>query len=703
MSINNIWNKYKKISIISSGTFNTIYKAKNIKEGNYVAIKEINKDKYKIFINQDFNEKNIEKIINIENSIKVLEKINVKNFYYLVMELCLISLKEYLNIRNKGLSINEIREILNQLNTNISDIKEKEKLIINPSNILLSLNKINEISIKLTTFNFQYEKQSAFSEIKKNELISENNNIWNLGIMIYYMLYKEFLYKNDEIEIKLKTIEDKDLIDLLKKMLTIKTEERISWNNYFNHSFFKKKIFSEFNVICKTHSEELNHYCKSCKINICEKCLNEHRLISHEIIPFLKIGLNNNENNEFLNVMEEIDSNLKELNIMKENIKVLMSNLSKIKENNEIYENDPGNNFKQYYINCLYIINEQSKIKNIKIVNFNKSSINCIYNISKQILNQENQIINYISKSNLDKLIEEDKQYDIYDNELYINDEDIEKNCNIYINNKNIKFKLTYKFEKEGNNICTIIMKKQIKSISCLFRNCFNLIKVDFSKFKTKDIENMNNMFYNCASLQNIDLSNFNTEKVTDFSCMFVNCYSLKEIQLSNFKTYNCVEMSGMFYNCYSLTNINLFNFDTRNVVNMCCMFYKCSNLKNLDLSNFNTSKVTNMACMFKECFCLTNLNISNFDTNQVKKMNHMFINCSSLANLEISNFYTKNVKSMRNMFCGCTSLTYLDISNFKSNDDNDINSMFLKINKECHILCNDEKILSEFKKAINN
>ena len=40
--MNNIWNKYKKISIISSGTYNTIYKAKNIKEGNYVAIKEIN-------------------------------------------------------------------------------------------------------------------------------------------------------------------------------------------------------------------------------------------------------------------------------------------------------------------------------------------------------------------------------------------------------------------------------------------------------------------------------------------------------------------------------------------------------------------------------------------------------------------------------------------------------------------------------------
>ena len=111
MLINNIWNKYKKIAIISLGKYNTIYKAKKIKEGNYVAIKEINKDKYKFFTGQDFNEKNIEKIINIENSVKVLEKINLGKNYYLVMDLCLISLKDYLNIRNKGLSINEIKEI----------------------------------------------------------------------------------------------------------------------------------------------------------------------------------------------------------------------------------------------------------------------------------------------------------------------------------------------------------------------------------------------------------------------------------------------------------------------------------------------------------------------------------------------------------------------------------------------------------------
>ena len=125
---------------------------------------------------------------------------------------------------------------------------------------------------------------------------------------------------------------------------------------------------------------------------------------------------------------------------MKQNIKLLMSNLAKIKDKNEIYENDLDNNFKQYYINCLNIMNEKLKIKTIKIIDIYKSSIDCVYKISKEILNQENQIINYISESNLEQLIEEDKQYGIYNNELYINDEDIKKNFDIYVNNKNINF-----------------------------------------------------------------------------------------------------------------------------------------------------------------------------------------------------------------------------------------------------------------------
>ena len=40
-----IWNNYKKEKLLNSGIYTNIYQAKNIKLGNYVAIKEINKKK----------------------------------------------------------------------------------------------------------------------------------------------------------------------------------------------------------------------------------------------------------------------------------------------------------------------------------------------------------------------------------------------------------------------------------------------------------------------------------------------------------------------------------------------------------------------------------------------------------------------------------------------------------------------------------
>ena len=46
MSQINIWKKYSKEGILSSGTYTLVYRAKNIETGNYVAIKEINKQKY---------------------------------------------------------------------------------------------------------------------------------------------------------------------------------------------------------------------------------------------------------------------------------------------------------------------------------------------------------------------------------------------------------------------------------------------------------------------------------------------------------------------------------------------------------------------------------------------------------------------------------------------------------------------------------
>ena len=54
--------------------------------------------------------------IKTENNISIKEIINNKEYLYIIMELCEYNLGEYIKIKNKSISINEIKLILNQLN-----------------------------------------------------------------------------------------------------------------------------------------------------------------------------------------------------------------------------------------------------------------------------------------------------------------------------------------------------------------------------------------------------------------------------------------------------------------------------------------------------------------------------------------------------------------------------------------------------------
>ena len=75
------------------------------------------------------------------------------------------------------------------------------------------------------------------------------------------------------------------------------------------------------------------------------------------------------------------------------------------KDNVSIYNNDLKNNFKEYYINCLDIMNNKLKIKNnIKIMNLN-DYILCEYNINKEDLNKDTQILNYFKEDIMRKII----------------------------------------------------------------------------------------------------------------------------------------------------------------------------------------------------------------------------------------------------------------------------------------------------------
>ena len=379
-----IWKKYKKINVIGIGIYGKVYKVQNIKNGYYYAIKEIDKTQ------NILSNIKILKELKIENNV-IKEIIDTKEYLYIIMELCEYNLENYIKKREDLISINEIREILIQLN-NTFKIMLKEKIIhgdLKLNNILISFNKLDKCLIKLSFYDSnQFIQQSNLKSIIINENILtispevlkgeedlSKSDIWSLGIIIYYMLFKEYPYKGKgEIELLkdinsgkvLKLSNNEKLNDLLNKMLKIDKNERISWEEYFNHPFFINQInLPSFDIICKNHSKELIAYCSDCKCNICEDCLNiHHPIITHNVIFFTNIGLSENENKEIDELIKEIEININSFN----QIKKFINNIKSIKDNNSIYNNDDKNNYKQYSIQCLNIIKENiKKIENISL------------------------------------------------------------------------------------------------------------------------------------------------------------------------------------------------------------------------------------------------------------------------------------------------------------------------------------------------
>ena len=347
-----------------------------------------------------------------------------------------MTLEEYIKKRKNPLSIIEIKEFLLELNKILKKMNDNKIIHRNLklSNILLSLNKerIDKSSFKISDFglininegNISSKVNSftmSFEILKREEnLISSKSDIWSLGIIIYYLLFKEYPYndgkyniiKQNEENIILKNIDNKELNELVKKMLNPNVEKRISWEEYFNHSFFNNQFnqldLPLFNINCKNHAQNYYAYCPKCKQNICKVVLKEH--LSHKVILFSKIGISDEETKEFDNLINNINNNIQKIIEIKKEINEFINNLKSIKINSCVYKNDNENNFKYYVIQYLNIINKKIQIK--ETINFPKIKYdNKIIesNLNKEIKNTNNSILKFImigdSKANKSKLL----------------------------------------------------------------------------------------------------------------------------------------------------------------------------------------------------------------------------------------------------------------------------------------------------------
>ena len=297
------WKYYTDKEKVGKADYYLIYKVKTNKTNNtgeYKAIKAINlnfiRSKYENcyhgpctveklneYIKDFINETNNMEICrgpnrdNI-NTVIFYEYFQTKDEFCIVEELCDTSLMQ-LVLDGKRFSVQEIYQVLSQLNNTFKIIKDANLSYrgLRLDKILIKKNEKGEYIYKLNGLSYdkkiykllgavgvmQNDKYKA-PEILNNELSSENispeelnlryqkADIWSLGIIIFILYFGKFPYKGIRAmdilnnirrneQDRLNEINDPELKDLLKRMLTEDKDERINWDNYFSHKFFSKE------------------------------------------------------------------------------------------------------------------------------------------------------------------------------------------------------------------------------------------------------------------------------------------------------------------------------------------------------------------------------------------------------------------------------------------------------------------------------
>ena len=254
-------NNLKKLG---KGSFGFVFKLEY--KGKEYAIKKIPKSKIDYVSDIELREYMISAL---ENEIEILKKMSefensVKFFYYfkeekehiIVLEFCDSDLKKLLDEKKK-LSSLEILTIMEELNKPLKYMHEN-KIIhrdIKPENIMIKyvdsskkkyIPKIADYGLSKILDEGKTSTNVGSRDYKAPEITDRNQHgyndkadLYSIGVMMYQLYFNSFpfmMFKKGPK--KKKDCEDKDLDDLLNKLLIFDPEKRISWEDYFAHPFF---------------------------------------------------------------------------------------------------------------------------------------------------------------------------------------------------------------------------------------------------------------------------------------------------------------------------------------------------------------------------------------------------------------------------------------------------------------------------------
>ena len=287
--------KYEVLKELGRGTFGIVYKIKNNEDGKLYAMKRILKSKVlkNSYLNQAFwKEIDIMKTLNCENSVQFIDFFQSINNYNVLMDLCNEDLYKFLKEKKGGLSIEEVKNILLQLNNvfkkmfNFKIMHRDLKL----QNIMVKFNNNERTSytVKLADYGFSkfLDKDliakshlgtpiTMAPEVINKQAYTMKADLWSVGIIIYQLLFNEIPFNGKDEKAILEIIKSKpnllktkddNLNDLINKLLVIEPNDRIGWEEYFKHPFFTQN--DEHTNFRYTKYKEFNNELKSDDLNI---------------------------------------------------------------------------------------------------------------------------------------------------------------------------------------------------------------------------------------------------------------------------------------------------------------------------------------------------------------------------------------------------------------------------------------------------
>jgi serine/threonine protein kinase len=294
---------------IGKGSFSTIYKCRHNITNKIYALKEItidkNKNKKKLSIKREFE---IMRKLNHNNIVKIHDVIidtQLNNIYFIMDYYENGDLSYFLN--KQPLKEKFTRKYMKQLSNGLKYLLDNNILHrdLKPQNILLSTN----YDIKITDFGFAtyYTKDTIINTLCGSpmymapEIITRNgydykSDLWSVGIILYEMLHgytpfnvQNFIELIKEIkrkDIQIKVDISEDCKDLIYSLCKTNPNERISWNDFFNHRWFDNdEILNDENTLFNVSFNTLPNINK---FNINEKqfCSFRHKSITSNNLEF---------------------------------------------------------------------------------------------------------------------------------------------------------------------------------------------------------------------------------------------------------------------------------------------------------------------------------------------------------------------------------------------------------------------------------